>query len=107
MKNLFLAIALTGFVGAASLNTVSAFAPSKVVMGGGEECKKDKKCKKGASCCKSKTTATAGNEKKTCSSGEAKKCCSSSKTQAKTTTGTAIPATSDTKVDSKSKQAVE
>lgn len=104
MKNLFLAIALTGFVGAASLNTVSAFAPSKVTVGGGEECKKDKKCKKGSACCKSKTaTASTGNEKKTCSSGETtKKCCSHSKA-----TTSATPATSDVKTDTKTAEAVK
>ena len=49
MKNLFLALALTGFVGAASIHTVSAFTSSKVIVGG-EECKKDKKGKKGNAC---------------------------------------------------------
>lgn len=93
MKNLFLALALTGFVGAASINTVSAFASAKMTVGGGEECKKDKKCKKGSACCKAKTTATASTEKKSCSSTNAgRKCCSHSKT-----TASATPATTDAK----------
>lgn len=82
MKNLFLALALTGFVGAASIHTVSAFTSSKVIVGG-EECKKDKKCKKGDACCKSKTTAS--NAKKSCSGESSKKCCSSSTSQSKST----------------------
>jgi hypothetical protein len=83
MKNLFLALAFTGFVGAVSINTVSAFAPAKLIVGGGEECKKDKKCKKGDACCKSK--ATASSDKKICSSESNKKCCSHSSSESKAT----------------------
>ena len=102
MKKLFFALALTGFVGAASVNTVSAMTHSKIVVSGGEEDKKkknSKKCAKGAECCKSKTGATADAK---CTKGEAKKCCSSATTQKtcseKTTT------TSETKTDVKKEE---
>lgn len=97
MKKLFFALAFTGFVGAASIHTVSAMTHSKIVMNGGEEDKKKKdKCKKDKSCCKSKTGATADAK---CTKGEAKKCCASASSQKscsdKTTT------TSETKTDVK------
>lgn len=83
MKKLFLALALTGFVGAASINTLCAMTHSKVVVTGSEEDKnkkKDKKdCKKDAKCCsKDAPTASAADKKacaegKTCSKGTS--CC--------------------------------
>jgi len=104
MKNLFLALAITAFTGAASISVVSAFSPAKVIAGGGEECKKDKKCKKGDACCKSKTTASA--DKKNCSSTAGKKCCSSATSQSKSTS--VQPATtSDVKAESKPAEAVK
>jgi len=92
MKKLFLALALTGFVGAAAINTVSAMTHAKICVNGGEEDKKkkgSKKCAKGAECCKSKTGATADAK---CTKGEAKKCCSKTTDKAsgcgnKTTSG--------------------
>lgn len=74
MKKIFLAFALTAFVCAASINTVSAFVSAPAAMLGGEECTKGKKCKKTDACCKTKTAA---NNDKKCSKGE-KKCCSHS-----------------------------
>lgn len=106
MKKLFFALALTGFVGAATINTVSAMTHSKVVVGGGEEDKKkkdSKKCAKGAECCKSKTGATADAK---CTKGETKKCCSSSAKKScsdKSNTST----TSETKTDVKKVEEVK
>lgn len=99
MKNLFLALALTGFIGAVSMNTVAAFTHAKVIMCGGEECKhkKGEKCTKGDKCCKSKTTATAD---KKCSKDGEKKCCSHSSAKKSTTT-------SETKTDSKEVEVVK
>ncbi len=73
MKNLFVALALTIFVGAGSFNMASAFVSTPAAIVGGEECAKGKKCKKTDSCCKTKTTAN--NESK-CNKGGAKQCCS-------------------------------
>ncbi len=70
---------LTGFVGAASVTAVSAFTHTKVVMCDCDKCKKekkDKKCKDGSTCCKTKTAAADSK----CSKDGAKKCCSSTKT---------------------------
>jgi len=81
MKKLFFALALTGIVGAASVNTVSAMTHSKVVVncGGDEKKEKDKKeCKKDGKC--------SNGEKKCCHSG-------TKPTDAKSTT----PEKSDTK----------
>ena len=69
MKKLFLAFALIGIVGAASVNTVSAMTHSKVIVNGGGEdkTKKDKKeCKKDGKCC------SANGDKKCCHSKDAK-----------------------------------
>ena len=66
MKKLFFALALTGIVGAVSVNTVSAMTHSKVVVNCGEEDKKkkDKKeCKKDGKC------SSANGEKKCCHAG--------------------------------------
>lgn len=72
MKKLFFALALTGIIGATSINTVSALAQSKVAVSGGEEEKKKKhKCKKEKACCKAKSSAAAESK-----AGE-KKCCAS------------------------------
>lgn len=75
MKKLFFALALTGIIGAASVNTVSAMTHSKVVVNGGgdEKKKKRKKCDKEKTDCKSAGTASPESK---CSSGE-KKCCHS------------------------------
>ena len=88
MKKLFFALALTGFVGAASINTVSAATHSKIILKGGEEDKNKKKNKKkDAKCCsKDAANATAADKKacsegKTCSKGTS--CCHAG---AKTTT---------------------
>lgn len=101
MKKLFLALALTGFVGAATINTVSAMTHSKVVVSGGEEDKKkkdSKKCAKGAECCKSKTNATADTK---CTKGEASKCCSSKTTSQTSSCHDKTTTTSETKTDVK------
>jgi len=100
MKKLFFALALTGFVGAATISMVSAMTHSKIVVSGGEEDKKkkdSKKCAKGTECCKSKTGATADAK---CTKGEAKKCCSS-KTTSQTSSCTGKTATTETKTDVK------
>ena len=52
MKKLFFALALTGFLGASVINTVSAATHSKVFVKGGEDDKKKKKdSKKDSKCC--------------------------------------------------------
>ena len=102
MKKLFLALALTGIVGVASVNTIAAITHSKVVVGGGEEDKKKKdKCKKDKSCCKSQTGATADAK---CTNGETKKCCSSATSQKTCTQKTTT--TSETKTDVKKAEEV-
>ena len=85
MKKLFLAFALIGIVGAASVTTVSAMTHAKVIVGGGEECKhkKGEKCSKEKGCCKSTTAST---EAKCSSASGEKKCCHAK--DAKTTTST-------------------
>jgi|ERR1035437_1425912 hypothetical protein len=92
MKKLFFALALTGIVGAASVNTVSAMTHSKIVVaGGGDEKKKKKKCDKDKASCKGEGTASSDGK---CAAGE-KKCChaGAKSTDAKT----AAPDKSDTK----------
>ncbi len=74
MKNLFLAFALTGFVGAATISTAAVITHAKVIYSGGEECKKCKNGKKGSTCCKDKATTNANTEKG-CSSSATKSCC--------------------------------
>ncbi|HEY4800093.1 MAG TPA: hypothetical protein VII99_13520 [Bacteroidia bacterium] len=84
MKKLFLALALTGFVGAVTVNTASAISHSKVIMKGGDDdkAKKDKKSKD--KCCKSDGKSADG---KCSSSNGEKKCCHSkeAKTEQKET----------------------
>ena len=94
MKKLFLAFALTGIVGAVSVNTVSAMAHSKAeaCCGGDEKTKKDKKCSKDEKAnCKSGTASADGK-----CSGADKKCCHSK--DAKTTSSTENSDTKKTEV---------
>lgn len=62
MKKIFLLLAFTGIVGAASATSLSALTNETVITLGGDDKKKEekKKCEK-KSCCKSKQTAQAGN----------------------------------------------
>ncbi|MBI3501126.1 MAG: hypothetical protein HY063_04970 [Bacteroidetes bacterium] len=88
MKKLFFALAFTGFLGAATVNTISAATHVKVFVKGGEDDKKKKKdCKKDSKCCSKDANASAG-DKKTCAKGTG--CC-----HAKTTSS------SETKVEEK------
>lgn len=86
MKKLFLLLAFTGVVGAASANSIATITYSTVITLGGEEKKGDDKKKKDEkSCCKKEGSAKAcsgeakGAEAKACSgeakAGEAKSCC--------------------------------
>ena len=95
MKKLFFALALTGFLGASAINTVSAMTHAKVCVNGGEEDKKKKTkkdCKKDAKCCsKDVANATTADkqacaEKKVCS--KATKCCNAGTKTATTTSET-------------------
>ena len=93
MKKLFFALALTGIVGAASVNTVSAITHSKVFVNGGGDDKKKKKCTKDKACCKSKAGATADakeGEKKCCKSSVATKTCSGKTAVTSTETKTEV-----------------
>ena len=83
MKKLFFALALAGFVGAATVNTVSAASHKIVFVKGGEEKDKKKDCKKDGKCC-SKDAASA--DKKDCSKD--KKCCHSKGSTSSTETKT-------------------
>lgn len=75
MKKLFFALALTGFVSAAAIGTVSAMTHNKIVMKckGDDDKKKKEKCSKDKACCKS--TATASETSKCSAAGGEKKCC--------------------------------
>ena len=73
MKKLFFALALTGIVGAASVNTVSAMTHSKIVVNCGDDDKKKKD-----KCSKDKADGK-------CSMGD-KKCCHSKDAKATSTT---------------------
>ncbi len=78
MKKLFFALALAGFVGAATVNTVSASNHKIVFVKGGDEkdkkkdCKKDEKCKDGdkkscskdMKCCKAKANSSSSTDSK-------------------------------------------
>ncbi|MGQ0828153.1 MAG: hypothetical protein ACT4ON_07150 [Bacteroidota bacterium] len=90
MKKLFLLLAFTGIVGAASATSVVALTKGTVITLSGDDKKQDdkKKCAKGKSCCKSKQTAQAESgcagqktaEAKACSHGDkiaAKNCAKS------------------------------
>lgn len=80
MKKLFFALALTGIVGLASVNTVSAITNSKVVVNvvGDEKKDKDKKdCKKDGKC--------SMGERKCCHSKDAKATDATEKTDTKKT----------------------
>jgi hypothetical protein len=97
MKKLFLMLAFTGMVGAASATTVASMTNVNVTVGG-EEKKDEKKKKKSAKSCCSKDAAKAGDAKachgeKTeakagCKEGAAKSCC-----KAKAATATAAAET--------------
>jgi hypothetical protein len=98
MKKLFLMLAFTGMVGAASATTVASMTKANVTIGG-EEKKDEKKKKKSAKACCSKDAAKAGEAKachgekaaeaKSCSKdGAPKSCC-----KAKGTTATAAAET--------------
>ena len=99
MKKLFFALALTGFLGASAINTVSAMTHSITFVKGGEEDKnkkKDKKdCKKDTKCCSKDAANATASDKKACSEGKVcskgTSCCHAG---AKTTT-------SETKTDVK------
>ena len=82
MKKLFFALALTGIIGAVSVNTVSAMTHSKVIVNnGGDDKKKKEKCSKDKACCKSGTASADGK----CSAGD-KKCCHSKDAKAASST---------------------
>lgn len=87
MKKLFFAIALTGFVGAATINTASAITHTKIILKGGDNDKKKKDSSKDKTCCKSTGTASAtgtATEAKSCTGSATHKCCKG-KTEAKET----------------------
>ena len=79
MKKLFWALALTGFVGAATINSVSAITHSKVVVLGGEDEKNKKEKKK--KCCKTEASCKKDGEKKCCSKTKSDKSTSSTETK--------------------------
>jgi len=94
MKKLFLMLAFTGIVGAATANTLVTFSKSTITFLGDDK-KGDDKKKEGKSCSK--------DEKTGCKKGDGKSCChakaegdatgSTKSTDAKTTTSaTATPA---------------
>lgn len=90
MKKLFFALALTGFLGASAINTVSAATHVKVFVKGGEDDKKkDKKSKKDSKCCSKDAANVSSTDKKACSEGKVcskgTSCCHAG---AKTTTET-------------------
>lgn len=77
MKKLFLLLAFTGMIGAASATSISVITKSTVVTFKGDDKKKKedkKKCDKDKACCKKD-----GKE------GEAKSCCKKGATTAQTT----------------------
>ena len=100
MKKLFFALALTGFLGASVINTVSAATHSKVFVKGGEDDKKKKKdSKKDSKCCSKDANASASDKKsctegKVCSKGTG--CCHAG---AKTTSPTTEPKTEEKKTE--------
>ena len=71
MKKLFFALALTGFLGASAINTVSAVTHTKVFVKGGED-DKNKKDKKNKKCCSKDAANATSADKKACS--ESKVC---------------------------------
>lgn len=92
MKKLFFALALTGIIGAATVDTASAVTHSKVFVKGGEDDKiKKKDCKKDSKCC-SKDANASSADKKSCSKGSG--CCHSK-------AGATAGSTSETKSDAK------
>jgi hypothetical protein len=93
MKKLFLLLAFTGIVGAASATSIASIKNTSVITLGGEEKKgDDKKKKEEKACCKKEGSAKAcsgeakGAEAKACSGeakgGEAKSCCKKGATTA-------------------------
>lgn len=71
MRNLFIALLLTGFLGVAAANTVLAMSKTKVVLTNGEKenvKKRDKTRKRDKYCCKSSASQD-------CSPSAKKKCC--------------------------------
>jgi len=63
MKKIFLLLAFTGIVSAASATSVISFNKGNIITLGGDDKKQDdkKKCDKNKSCCKSKQTAQAAS----------------------------------------------
>jgi hypothetical protein len=86
MKKLFLLIAFTGIVGAASASSLVAFNKATVITNGGDE-KKDekKKCDKDKACCKK------GEKSGKACSGEKGKCCHAKEASTSTTPATTTP----------------
>ena len=103
MKKLILAFALTGFVGAASINTVSAMTHTKVCVTGGEEDKKKKskkETKKDGKCCSKDAANATTADKKSCDEGKVcskgTSCCHAG---TKTTSGTTEAKPEEKKAD--------
>ena len=88
MKKLFLLLAFTGIVGAASATSVLALSHNTIVNHGGDDKKGDDKKKKKdkKECCKKDANA------KTCTHDDKKSCCKA-KTETKAKPATATPPT--------------
>jgi hypothetical protein len=75
MKKLFLALAFTGILGAASANTIASFTHVSVITVSGDE-KKKKGDKKDAKTCTADAKATEkGGAKACCKEGAGHSCC--------------------------------